>query len=125
MKTTLVAIAFLALAGAADAASLANSHTESTVAGIDPMVDGTHTLDVDAGTDAFGTPYADVLVDGQAPGSFVPAVPALPEAPAAPEAPSVPEAPSLPEAPAAPEVPSLPSTPALPALPSAPELPPV
>lgn len=60
-------VAALFVAGPAVADDLFNAHAESTVSGIDPSVDGHHTVDVRVFTGADGTPAAEVLVDGASP----------------------------------------------------------
>ena len=119
MKTAILTLAFLALAGTAHADSIATTTSSQSIHGVDPAVDGEHTLYAEAGTDAFGTPYAVVLLDDQHPASLVPAAPGAPGIPTAPGLPSVPSAPGLPS-PAVPAVPALPPAPEAPALPALP-----
>lgn len=67
MRTAFLALALLAIAGPALADDLANLDAEATVSGVDPAVDGTHTLSVRVFTDAAGTPGVEILVDGASP----------------------------------------------------------
>lgn len=64
MKLVLVTLAALALAGPALAQDVADFSAEATVAGVDPAVDGTRTLDVEAGMDAAGNPVVSIRLDG-------------------------------------------------------------
>ena len=65
MKTLLLAtLALSALAGSALADDVADLTLDVTVAGVDPAVDGDHSVRVRVFTDAAGTPGAEILVDG-------------------------------------------------------------
>ncbi|HWG90860.1 MAG TPA: hypothetical protein VNZ52_08450 [Candidatus Thermoplasmatota archaeon] len=68
MQTVLLSlVAALLVAGPVLADDLANLHAEANVQGVDPAVDGFHTVDIRLYEGADGAPAAEVLVDGASP----------------------------------------------------------
>lgn len=65
MNPIVAIVAAALLLGTASADTLLDADATLTVEGVDPAVDGTHTVELDVATAEDGTPVVSLIVDGE------------------------------------------------------------